>query len=121
MGRVPREALPDLYRQASVFVLPSEREGMPNAQLEAMASGLPVVTTVAAPDLLDGNGTLVTVGHTAEMADALIEYGLDVELRRAHGRRSRELAESTSWSAVAEWYVGIYRSLIDRAAIRPSP
>jgi glycosyltransferase involved in cell wall biosynthesis len=110
-GQVQREALPDLYRRASVFVLPSEREGMPNAQLEAMASGLPVVTTVAPHGLVDGNGVAVAVGHASEIAGALIRYGLDAELRRAHGRRSRELAEVTSWSVVAEWYLGIYRSL----------
>jgi glycosyltransferase involved in cell wall biosynthesis len=114
-GRVPRESLPDLYRRASVFVLPSEREGMPNAQLEAMASGLPVVTTTSARNLLDGNGVSVRPGHPAEIAEALIRYGLDGELRRAHGRRSRELAEATSWGTVAEWYLGIYRSLVGRA------
>lgn len=116
-GQILREALPDLYRQASVFVLPSEREGMPNAQLEAMASGLPVVTTVTSGDLLDGNGVAVAAGRASEISQALIRYGLDAELRRSHGRRSRELAESTSWTAVAEWYVGIYRSLIARAEI----
>lgn len=114
-GHVPRENLPELYRGASVFVLPSEREGMPNAQLEAMASGLPVVTTVATRGLLDGNGVAVAVGHAPEIADALIRYGLDAELRHAHGRRSRELAEATSWSTVGAWYLGIYRSLIHRA------
>jgi glycosyltransferase involved in cell wall biosynthesis len=112
-GRVAHVDLPELYRHASVFVLPSEREGMPNAQLEAMASGLPVVTTVDSNDLLDGNGVAVTVGHAREIADALIRYGLDAELRRTHGRRSRELAERNSWSTVAEWYLRIYRSLIE--------
>ncbi|HUP52289.1 MAG TPA: glycosyltransferase family 4 protein [Longimicrobiales bacterium] len=120
-GHVPREALPDLYRGASVFVLPSEREGMPNAQLEAMASGLPVVTTVAAPALLDGNGVGVRVGHPSEISEALIRYGLDAALRHMHGRRSRELAESTTWSAVAEWYLGVYWSVIDRARIDRTP
>jgi glycosyltransferase involved in cell wall biosynthesis len=114
-GHVPRETLPELYRRASVFVLPSEREGMPNAQLEAMASGLPLVTTASARNLLDGNGVAIRPGHPSEIAESLIRYGLDNELRRAHGRRSRELAEGTSWSTVAEWYLGIYRSLVGRA------
>ena len=115
VGPVPREALPELYRKASVFVLPSEREGMPNAQLEAMASGLPVVTTTSASNLLDGNGVAVRAGHPTEIAASLIRYGLDRELRRAHGLRSRELAEATSWDTVADWYLGIYRSLVGRA------
>jgi len=111
-GHVSRDALPDVYRQASVFVLASEREGMPNAQLEAMASGLPIVTTADAPSLLDGNGFAVGVGRASEISEALIQYGLEPALRAAHGLRSRELAESTSWDSVAEWYAGLYRSII---------
>lgn len=112
-GELPREALPDLYRSASVFVLPSEQEGMSNAQLEAMASGLPVVTTMPSAKLLDGNGVAVSPGRPSQITEALLRYGLDAELRRAHGRRSRELAEETSWSTVAQWYLGVYRSLAD--------
>jgi glycosyltransferase involved in cell wall biosynthesis len=120
LGHVQREDLPELYNRASVFVLPSEREGMPNAQLEAMASGLPLVTTVASAELLDRNGLAVTAGDIAEIAEALTRYGLDAELRHEHGRRSRELAESTSWSAVGDWYLRIYRSIIGRAMVQPS-
>ena len=120
-GLVPHEDLPELYRQASVFVLPSEREGMPNAQLEAMASGLPVVTTVDSDDLLDQNGVRVTPGDAPGIAEALTRYGLDPELRREHGLRSRELAEAKSWTVVAEWYLRIYRSLIGRADVSPMP
>jgi len=112
-GGLHRDALPDLYRSASVFVLPSQHEGMSNALLEAMASGLPVVTTISTPKLLDGNGVAVSPGRPSQIAEALLRYGLDPELRRAHGRRSRELAEETSWSAVAQWYLGVYRSLAD--------
>jgi len=43
LGAIQPENLPKLYRSADVFVLPSIREGMSLAQLEAMASGLPVV------------------------------------------------------------------------------
>ncbi len=45
IGRVPREETAPYYQEASVFVLPSFNEGMSNAMLEALASGLPIVAT----------------------------------------------------------------------------
>ena len=47
------------YAQANLFLHPSRHEGMPNAILEAMASGLPVIATHIA-----GNEELVVEGHT---------------------------------------------------------
>lgn len=43
LGRIPHEKLPDYYNMADVFVLPSEREGVPMAILESLACGTPVV------------------------------------------------------------------------------
>ena len=43
LGAISPNSLPELYRSANVFILPSVREGMSLAQLEAMATGLPVV------------------------------------------------------------------------------
>ena len=47
------------YQQANVFLFPSRHEGMPNAMLEAMASGLPVIASCIA-----GNEELVVDGET---------------------------------------------------------
>jgi glycosyltransferase involved in cell wall biosynthesis len=113
LGQVPDDELPSIYRDASVFVLPSRREGMPNVLLEAMASSLPVVTTAPAGGLVDGNGVLVDVADPDGIAAALLDYAADENLRCAHGRRSREIAESSGWTEVARWYIRIYRRMVE--------
>jgi glycosyltransferase involved in cell wall biosynthesis len=62
---------------AAVLVLASQSEGMPNAVMEAMAAGVPVVATAvgAVPELLaSGAGTVVPVGDAAALAAALAHY-----------------------------------------------
>jgi len=108
-GPVPRAALPAAFRESDVFVLPAFEEAMPNAVLEAMASGLPIVTTpTGARELVDGNGVLVDRGSADSIRAALERYVADPEVRAAHGRRSRELAESMSWAEVARRYRALY-------------
>ena len=112
LGHVPYERLPEIYRSASVFVMTSTREGMPNVVLEAMASGLPIVATETAAELIDGNGFTVPVADPPALAEAILRYARDTELREQHARRSRELAEDSSWDRVASWYLELYRRIV---------
>jgi len=113
LGRVDREALPDLYRSAGVFVIPSRTEGMPNVMLEAMASGLPIVCTrAAAAGVIDGNGLFVKSRRPETISAALERYFSDPVLRVTHARKSRDLAESMSWNSVAIWYREVYEQLL---------
>lgn len=81
---------------ASVYVLPSYREGTPRSVLEAMAMGRPVVTTDAPgcrETVRDGvNGFLVPVRDAAALAGAMERFVADPELAPAMGRESRALA-----------------------------
>jgi glycosyltransferase involved in cell wall biosynthesis len=114
LGSVPRESLPEVYGRASVFVLPAFEEAFPNASLEAMAAGLPVVTTTTgAAELIDGNGLVVEAGDAEALWRALEVYAADAEVRREHGRRSRQIAEAMSWEAVADSYRALYRQVLD--------
>jgi glycosyltransferase involved in cell wall biosynthesis len=75
-----------------VFVQTSIFEGMSNTILEAMATGLPIVTTNTGgnPELVtDENGTLVQVGDVVGVRDALAKYLADSALRNNHGLNSR--------------------------------
>lgn len=81
---------------ASVFVLPSYREGTPLSTLEAMAIGRPIITTDAPGcrrTVVDGaNGRRVPAGDAEALAAACLELAADAQLRERMGRRSRELA-----------------------------
>ena len=81
---------------ASVYVLPSYREGTPRTVLEAMAMGRPIITTDAPgcrETLVDGeNGFLVPVKSVDELVAAMEKFILKPELIVSMGRRSREIA-----------------------------
>jgi len=79
-----------LLAQASIFILPSYHENLPVAILEAMAMGLPIVTTPVAgiPEIVeDGhNGFLVPPGDAEALADRIVRLGRDPELRQSMGQ-----------------------------------
>jgi glycosyltransferase involved in cell wall biosynthesis len=87
---------PELAR-ASVFVLPSYREGTPKSVLEALATGRPVITTDAVgcrETVRDGvEGLLVPPRDAAALARACLKLGDDAALRAAMGARARARAE----------------------------
>jgi glycosyltransferase involved in cell wall biosynthesis len=114
VGWKDNEELPPYYQAASIFVLPSRNEGMPNAMLEAMASGLPVVASD-----ISGNQELVLEGQTgflvpsespAELRQALMRLMGDEELCCRMGAAGRKMAESAySWENTAAKYLEIAR------------
>lgn len=88
LGPCDETAVADLLAWADAFVLPSLTEGISNAVLEAMASGLPVVSTDCGgmPEVIDDgvDGLLVPVGDRRALRDA-IEQLADAGLRRRLG------------------------------------
>ena len=83
-------------RTARVFALSSRREGMPNALLEAMAGGLPIVATRVGgiPFLLrKENGLLVQSGDSDSLAEGLLRFLRDPDLAQGMGRAGRERVE----------------------------
>ncbi len=73
VGPVPHAALPDWYRAADLFVLPSRSEGMPNALLESLACGTPFVASAvgSVPDLLEPASVAVPAGDAFALSGAL--------------------------------------------------
>jgi len=111
-----RKILNSFYQCADIFVLPSRFEGMPNAVLEAMSYGLPIITTKIAGmiDLVnDGeNGFLVPIQDPEELAGKM-ELITKQDYKRM-GERSRERAERDfSWSSVAERTIKVFEEVIN--------
>lgn len=119
-GWVSRAAMPQEYRSADVFVLPSYEEGMANVVLEAMASGLPVVTTdiYGNRDLITDQqeGILIPPGDSRALAGALGALAADAGLRRTMGARARARAEQFAWARTAAAYLELSRSLVPGCA-----
>jgi glycosyltransferase involved in cell wall biosynthesis len=112
-GYADYERAPDLYRQADVFVSPTYAEGFSNTILEAMAAGLPVVSTdtVGVADCLrDGeNGLLVQPGDVPALADALARIVEDEPLRRRIAATGLEECRRVySWNAVGRTIMDVY-------------
>ncbi len=115
LGYVDHDDLPGLYGAADLFVLPSYFEGMSNALLEAMASGLPVVVTNTGgtDELVDGNGLVIEAGDQDGLARAVIEILTDEKKRQVFSKRSRENAIKFSWENVARTYMDAYKKVIN--------
>ncbi len=116
-----RGDVPDLLAVADIAVLSSREEGLPNAVLEAMAAGLPVVATDVGgvPELVqDGEtGYLVPPGDDEAMADAIAYLAEDADTRAALGASGRFLAEfEFGVERMVMEYQELYRELADRTA-----
>jgi glycosyltransferase involved in cell wall biosynthesis len=105
--------------EASLFVLPSRREGLSNALLEAMSVGMPCVATDISgnQDLIQHgkNGLLVPAEDPRSLADAVV-YMLDnpdkAKDMGADARRTME--EQYTISSVADKYIELYRELVKK-------
>jgi len=92
LGARPQEFVREAYERAALFALPcvvtagGDRDGIPTVLLEAMASGVPVVSTTVSgiPELVEPGceGLLVPPGNPARLADALDQLLLDPNLGR---------------------------------------
>jgi glycosyltransferase involved in cell wall biosynthesis len=97
LGQLDPEHVRDRLHAADAFLLSSLSEGISNAALEAMACGLPIVTTDCGgmrEAIDDGvEGFVVPVREPRAMAEALARLALDPDLRRRMGRAARRRVE----------------------------
>jgi len=107
------------YAAADAMLLPSRFEGTPLTLIEAMASGLPVITTSTCgmKDVIENgtNGLLVPVRSPEAIAGAILRLAADQNLRRRLGRRAHvDAATRYTWKESAEVVDRVYRALARR-------
>jgi hypothetical protein len=111
-----RDDLPNLLAQADMMVFCSDSEGAPNVILEAMAAGLPVVTTPAGDaDLIVNHGVtgyVVAFDDVNAMAQRMLALARSPELCRSFGQAGRHVVEREfSADKLAQRFVSIYRDI----------
>lgn len=116
LGYVPPDEAPAVYRTADVFVSPTYSEGFSNTLLEAMASGLPTVSTnsVGVVDCLrhEENGLLHEPGDVAGLRTALDRLLGDAALReRLAATALEEVRRLYSWPVLAASIDAVYTEL----------
>ena len=112
-GYIPAEQLERLYAQASIFAFPSLDEGFGMPVLDAMARGVPVITsnTSAMVEVAEGAAILVDPYRAEEIAEALCQLARNEEERQQLARVGRLRASRYSWQrAVTETYA-VYQKL----------
>jgi glycosyltransferase involved in cell wall biosynthesis len=113
LGRVPRERIAEEYQQADIFVLPSLAEGSAEVTYEALAAGLPVITTRAAGSVArDGiEGRIVPERDSNTLADAIEQLVEDRALRDRMATAARERARDYTWEKYGERLVKALHSM----------
>ena len=120
-GSLGRTALARRYAAASIFALPTIREGYPIVFVEALAHGLPIVgcDIPAVREVTGGAAILVAPGRVAPLAAALAKLVTDERSRRALARRSMLRArELPTWAESEKRFVHAVRNRFSQARRR---
>jgi glycosyltransferase involved in cell wall biosynthesis len=113
LGYVSAADLENLYRRASIFAFPSLDEGFGMPILDAMAHGVPVITsnTSAMPEVAGDAALLIDPRDTEALADALLQLADDDKLRDNLIRRGLARARQFTWESAIEKTWAIYHEV----------
>lgn len=116
-----RRDIPEILASINIFVMPSIAEGLPNALLEAMAMGKPIVTTEVGgiPEIVKNgfNGLLVPPRDTLSLSKAIKELISNDRLAAKLGQAARDLVyDNLSIKAIAQKWQSLYLSILKEKA-----
>jgi glycosyltransferase involved in cell wall biosynthesis len=123
LGHVAQEALPAIYQGASLFLYPTLYEGFGLPVVEAMASGVAVVTsnTSSLKEIAEGYAHLVDPLDVEATAAAIAQCMGDEEHRRALAKLGLRRAQDFRWGRTAERTLAIYRGALEARAPAAGP
>jgi len=112
-GYVDNTDLPAIYSQCDVFLYPSLRESFGIPMLEAMACGVPVITsnTSSMPEIAGTGALIIDPFKPEEITDALIRLLDDHDLRNELVQNGYLQAARFSWKAMAQNVLQVYREI----------
>lgn len=120
---VPSERMHELFAAHDIFLFPSLMEGLPSVLLEAMASGMPVITaeTCGMPDVVeDGyNGLLVPPGDATAIENAVLRLAGPGALREELGKAAQQTMSRYTWERAAVKLEEFFRHVIALEARKP--
>ncbi len=113
VDNVPHYEVHQHFQQADVFVYPSLHEGSAIAIYEALAAGLPVVTTPNSGSVVrDGvEGFIVPVRDVEALKEKILLLRNDSDLRDEMGRNARKRSEEFTWAAYRKRVAGVLEDL----------
>lgn len=119
LGLVSHEEMPDVMRQVDMLFHPSILDSFSLTCLEAMATGLPVLTTprTGVAELIrhGENGLVVPYGDVRQMADQVRAMAENETLRKEIGRAARQTALGYTWSLYGDRVERVFREMFGRA------
>jgi len=113
LGPIPHQKITKYYQENDLFILPSLNEGMSNTVLEAMACGLPIITTNVggSKELINNNGFVIPKANSKKLKEAIEKYLKNKNLIKNYSIQSRKIAEKMNWEKVSQKYLGIYKNV----------
>lgn len=125
LGTVAADRMPEIYAIADVLVAPTRGEAFGNVIMEALACGLPVITTSEggqAELVIHGEtGVLIPPGNPEALAEGMLGVAEDAETRRAAGRDARtEALARFDRKLMAQRFTAVYREVTDPHELSPA-
>ena len=120
---VPAEQMHELFGAHDIFLFPSLMEGQPTVVLEALASGMPVITTETCgmPDYIVDhiNGLLIPPADSSAIEQAVLCLAQSLDLRQQLGRVAQQSMSGYTWERSAQALERLFRQAIDRKGPTP--